>query len=98
MASDRRDGAGREAADAALPGDAGSSGRRPDTTLDGAAPKGWSRWYRFARDELGFLHDECVEYANLRFVEEQNRATLRAHGQDGVSQRGVRTRPDVRPD
>ena len=41
-------------------------------------PKDWSQWYRFARDELGLLHDECVEYANVRYVEEQNRAALRA--------------------
>jgi hypothetical protein len=44
-------------------------------------PKVWSDWYRFARDELGGSHDECVEYANLRFVEEQNRAMLRARGE-----------------
>ncbi len=31
----------------------------------------------------GFRHDECVEYANLRFVEEQNRASLRARGAAG---------------
>lgn len=36
--------------------------------------KGWNGWYRFARSELGFGHEECVEYANLRLVEEQNRA------------------------
>ncbi len=40
-------------------------------------PKTWSEWYRFARDKLGFRHDECVEYANLRYVEQQNRAALR---------------------
>jgi hypothetical protein len=44
-------------------------------------PKAWSDWYRFARDELGGTHDESVEYANLRFVEEQNRALLRARGE-----------------
>ena len=37
-------------------------------------PKSWNDWYRFARSELGVGHDECVEYANLRFVEQQNRA------------------------
>ncbi|HEX4323203.1 MAG TPA: hypothetical protein VHZ77_01080 [Gaiellaceae bacterium] len=42
-----------------------------------AAPKAWTAWYRFARDELGYEHEERVEYANLRFVEEQNRETLR---------------------
>jgi hypothetical protein len=40
-------------------------------------PKTWSEWYRFARDEFGYGHDECVEYANVRFVEEQNRAVMR---------------------
>jgi hypothetical protein len=40
-------------------------------------PKAWSDWFRFARRELGYQHDEAVEYANLRFVEEQNRASLR---------------------
>jgi hypothetical protein len=42
-----------------------------------APPKAWTAWYRFARDELGYGHEERVEYANLRFVEEQNRETLR---------------------
>jgi len=56
----------------------------------------WSDWYRFARGELGFQHDECVEYANLRFVEEQNRASLRARGE--LSPRAVaRRRPGIRP-
>ena len=41
------------------------------------APRAWTAWYRFARDELGYEHEERVEYANLRFVEEQNRETLR---------------------
>jgi hypothetical protein len=40
-------------------------------------PHAWTDWYRFARDELGLGHDERVEYANLRFVEEQNRESLR---------------------
>jgi len=39
-------------------------------------PKTWSDWYRFARHALGYGHAESVEYANLRFVEEQNRAVL----------------------
>jgi hypothetical protein len=34
-------------------------------------PKAWSDWYRFARQEFGYQHDESVEYANLRFVEDQ---------------------------
>jgi hypothetical protein len=40
-------------------------------------PHAWTDWYRFARDELGLAHDERVEYANLRYVEEQNRELLR---------------------
>lgn len=47
-----------------------NSGRDP-------RPHVWTDWYRFARDELGLAHDERVEYANLRFVEEQNRQSLR---------------------
>jgi hypothetical protein len=42
-----------------------------------AAPIAWTAWYRFAKDELGYGYEERVEYANLRFVEEQNRETLR---------------------
>ena len=37
----------------------------------------WEEWYRLARHALAFRHEEAVEYANLRFVEEQNRASLR---------------------
>jgi hypothetical protein len=37
----------------------------------------WNDWYRFARRELGFRHDESVEYANRRYVEEENRKQLR---------------------
>jgi hypothetical protein len=33
----------------------------------------WIDWYHFAREVLGCTHDESVTYANLRFVEEQNR-------------------------
>jgi hypothetical protein len=40
-------------------------------------PHAWTDWYRFARDELGYAHPERVEYANIRYVEEQNRALLR---------------------
>lgn len=39
-------------------------------------PKAWSDWYRFARQALEYGHDEAVVYANLRFVEDQNHATL----------------------
>ena len=45
-----------------------------------SGPRTWIEWYRFAADELGFLPEECVEYANLRYVEEQNRASLREAG------------------
>jgi hypothetical protein len=38
----------------------------------------WEQWYRLARYALACSHQEAVQYANLRFVEEQNRATLRA--------------------
>jgi hypothetical protein len=40
--------------------------------------KRWEEWYRLARYALACSHHEAVQYANLRFVEEQNRATLRA--------------------
>ena len=41
---------------------------------------GWTDWYRFAREELGYAHDESTEYANLRYVEDQNRDVLRSGG------------------
>ena len=50
---------------------------------DPERPHGWDGWYRFARTELGFAHDEGAEYANLRFVEEQNRDALRGGGAAG---------------
>jgi hypothetical protein len=40
-------------------------------------PHAWNDWYRFARDELGYGYGERVEYANHRYVEEQNRESLR---------------------
>jgi hypothetical protein len=49
----------------------------PNAATDPGRPHAWTDWYRFARDELGLAHDERVEYANLRFVEEQNRESLR---------------------
>jgi hypothetical protein len=64
----------------------------PDTPQ----PKAWNDWYRFARDKLGLLHEECTEYANLRFVEEQNRASLRARGQD-AAHAVYRHQPGLRP-
>jgi hypothetical protein len=39
--------------------------------------KSWEDWYRLARNTLQCRRQEAVEYANLRFVEEQNRASLR---------------------
>jgi len=39
--------------------------------------KAWEQWYRLARHALACRHEEAVQYANLRFVEEQNRAILR---------------------
>ena len=38
----------------------------------------WIDWYRFARATLGYTHEEAVVYANLRYVEEQNRQRPRA--------------------
>ena len=38
---------------------------------------GWIGWYRVARSELGYGHDEAVVFANLRHVEDVNRETLR---------------------
>ena len=49
----------------------------PAASGNGDLPRSWNDWYRFARDELGLEHDERVEYANLRYVEEQNRRSLR---------------------
>ena len=37
----------------------------------------WKGWYRLARKTLGYTRKEAAEYANLRFVEEQNRAAMR---------------------
>jgi hypothetical protein len=36
-------------------------------------PTDWRDWYRFARETLAYEHDEAIAYANLRYVEEQNR-------------------------
>ena len=45
---------------------------------DISGSQAWEEWYRFARLTLGYSHREAVEYANVRFVEEQNRAFLHA--------------------
>jgi hypothetical protein len=50
-------------------------------------PHGWTEWYRFARDELGYAHDESTEYANLRYVEEQNRDAARGRPAGGLETR-----------
>jgi hypothetical protein len=34
----------------------------------------WIEWYRFARRELDYAHGEAVVYANVRTVEDLNRA------------------------
>ena len=36
----------------------------------------WGRWYEFARLALGYAHDEAVEYANHRYVEDENRPSM----------------------
>jgi hypothetical protein len=48
------------------------------TAANGLDSTGWAAWYRLARYALACSHHEAVQYANLRFVEEQNRAVLRA--------------------
>ena len=48
-----------------------------DRAVGAAEAKTWEQWYRLARYALACRHEEAVEYANLRFVEEQNRAALR---------------------
>ncbi len=44
------------------------------TEMDGRRLTTWIDWYRFARRDLEYTHGEAVLYANVRFVEEQNRA------------------------
>jgi hypothetical protein len=43
------------------------------TESNPSRPHGWDEWYRFAQEELELAHDESVEYANHRYVEERNR-------------------------
>ena len=52
--------------------------RSYNATMAAGAVYGWVGWYRFARDILGYGHSEAVVYANLRHVEEDNRAALRS--------------------
>jgi hypothetical protein len=35
--------------------------------------KSWSEWYRFACETLRYDKVEATHYANIRYVEEQNR-------------------------
>lgn len=46
---------------------------RGDETADSRLTS-WIDWYRFARRELGYEHGEAVVYANVRTVEDLNRA------------------------
>ena len=64
-----------------------------DTNQDDGRPHAWTDWYRFARDELGLAHGERVEYANLRYVEDQNRELLRRRGTGRTARRGPTPRP-----
>jgi hypothetical protein len=43
----------------------------------------WRDAYLFAVDVLGYGHTEAVEYANLRYVESQNRELLSAKAGTG---------------
>ena len=52
---------------------------------DASEKKSWEAWYRLARHSLACRHEEAVEYANLRYVEEQNRAMLRREGTNRVA-------------
>jgi hypothetical protein len=52
-------------------------GNTPNAAARPERPTAWNDWYLFAKVELGYAHDERVEYANHRYVEEQNRAVLR---------------------
>ena len=38
----------------------------------------WADWYKLARETLDLEHDEAVEYANHRLVEEENREQRRS--------------------
>ena len=54
---------------------------------DAPKSKSWEAWYRLARNTLQCLHEEAAEYANLRFVEEQNRVLLGRRANAGVRAR-----------
>ena len=72
---------------------------RDDSKPGDGRPHAWTEWYRFARDELGLDHGERVEYANLRYVEDQNRELLRGHGTTRTTTRrnSSAPRPRFRP-
>ena len=42
-------------------------------------PESWSDWYAFARETLEYDPEEAIAYANLRYVENLNRAPDRLH-------------------
>src|SRR5262245_27047783 len=46
----------------------------PVPVMANVLPEAWQRWYRLARDQLELENGEAVEYANARYVEEENRA------------------------
>jgi hypothetical protein len=48
-----------------------------DVAVHATRITGWIAWYRFARETLDQDHGEAVVYANLRHVEESNRAALK---------------------
>jgi hypothetical protein len=50
--------------------------------MQSTGPHTWIDWYRFAQRTLGLAHDEAVQYATVRSVEDENRARLdRTHRQ-----------------
>jgi hypothetical protein len=42
--------------------------------IAGRRLSGWEDWYRFARRQLGYSDREAAAYANIRTVEDANRA------------------------
>ena len=47
-------------------------------------PESWSEWYAFARETLEYEPHEAIAYANLRYVEDLNRAPNRIDLAEGV--------------
>ncbi len=58
--------------------------------IDDEKPSGWDDWYRFAVEVLDCEHDEAVEYANLRTIEDLNHESLRRRGSSGSAGGGTR--------